>query len=410
MKNITAVLCCVLLFGFSRALQPRVGVVSGRLLETGCLMRWANAMKVPLMMSEPGGLNEDVLAAAEMLGKPEDSTDKEDKQDIRALVNFYVVAERDNAEGIRSINPSLLLDNGHILTKGRLYEGVMEELLKGDHSGTDIAIIERVDAFLSGFIASERKSRSKMKLNYVIAGASSNRLESAVNLLSETEQIDDDLIMFIDSLIRKKKEPKKAGMGGAMYDDEGLPNPYGTRPSMGNEEEEVGKEEENSKDDSDGDLIGLGEGNDAVAVLQMVRKRLMAEIRTANKPELRLLSMLLTEEEPDTHAEMMRKSFQKVEDMERFETFLINGIEHLSIDDAEVVGQVQVEQEMESSGGNTSGPFQSADACGNADKTKLPADTAARMKDVLLTLQNMMDGTSKNREVFEVKKNEKPLE
>ena len=358
----------------------------------------------PLMMSEPSGLNEDVLAAVDMLGKdPKDPTE-EMKRDIRALVDFFVVAERDNAQGFRSINPSLLLDNSHILTTGRLYEGVMEELLRGDHSSTDIAVIERVDAFLSGFITSERKSRSKMKLNYIIAGASSDRLESAVSLLSDTDQIDDDLIMFIDSLIRKKRQvsPGKTNMAEATYDEEGLPNPRGTRPNMPSEVP-VRETVDSSGQDSDDDLIGLGEGNDAIAVLQMVRKRLMAEIRTAEKAELRLLSLLLQEDTPDQHAEVIRASLPKVEDKERFETFLMNGIQYLSINDAEVVSAEEGNAEVPSDG--ASGPFQAANGLGSK-KAHLPADTVARMKDILLTLQSIMEGASKNREVFEVKKDE----
>ena len=161
-----------------------------------------------------------------------------------------------------------------------------------------------------------------MKLNYIIAGASSNRLESAVNLLSETDQIDDDLILFIDSLIRKKNQsPKNNHMAGTNYDDEGLPNPYGTRPRMLTEEGDLTQE-------SDDDPIGLAEGKDATAVLQMVRKRLMAEIRTIDKPEVRLLSTLLMEDFTDKYSELMRASLKKVEEMERFETFLVNGIQH----------------------------------------------------------------------------------
>ena len=56
--------------------------------------------------------------------------DAEIKGDIKMLVNIYIDAEKSNAEGFRSINPSLLLDNSHILTKGRLYENVIEELLQ----------------------------------------------------------------------------------------------------------------------------------------------------------------------------------------------------------------------------------------------------------------------------------------
>ena len=117
---------------------------------------------------------------------------------------------------------------------------MIEELLQEEGEGrVDIAIIERVDAFLTGFISSERKARSKLKLNYIIAGASSNRMESAIGMLSETDQIDDDLLMFIDALIRKKKvssgKMEASFPGYDSLEDSGPHNQGGTlppRPSM----------------------------------------------------------------------------------------------------------------------------------------------------------------------------------
>lgn len=338
-----------------------------------------------IMNSDGGGENEEEMYDIEM------------KRDIKMLVNIFIDAEKSNPEGFRSVNPSLLLDNSHILTKGRLYEGVMEELLQTQGEGrAETAVIERVDAFLTGFINSERKARSKLKLNYIISGASSNRLESAVGMLSETDQIDDDLLMFIDALIRKKKMTTSGkAQSGSMssydaLDDEGLPNPGGgARPSM------TGGEEENSASDvsgdEDDDVVGLGEGNDAIAVLQMVRRRLVAEIRTGDKPELRLLAALLAEPDVSQHEKMIRTQLVKVEQMERFETFLENGVNHLSAEDA-------VTEEGE---GESPKPFAlDVDAKGGKDKSVAP-DTVEKMKDVLVTLRGAMKMFG-NKDIFEV--------
>ena len=51
-------------------------------------------------------------------------------------------------------------------------------------------------------------------------------------------------------------------------------------------------------DDDDSGLVGLGEGNDAIAVLQMVRRRLVAEIRTADKPEVHITRIPSCRTEP----------------------------------------------------------------------------------------------------------------
>ena len=343
----------------------------------------------PITMNEVGENGEDIY-------------DAEIRRDIKMLVNIFIDAEKSSADGFRSVNPSLLLDNSHVLTKGRIYEGVMEELLQADGDGrADTAIIERVDAFLTGFIHSERKSRSKLKLNYIIAGASSNRLESAIGMLSETDQIDDDLLMFIDALIRKKKMLTTGKALGSMsgydaLDDEGLPNPGGgERPSMTGEEKD---EDSRVHGDDDDDVVGLGEGNDAVAVLQMVRRRLVAEVRTGDKPELRLLAALLAEPDISQHEKMIKAQLVKVEQMERFETFLENGINHLSAEDAQTTGDDEGESARQ--------PFaldvESHNGAKDGTDREVAPDTVEKMKDVLVTLRGVMKMFG-DRDIFEVK-------
>ena len=77
------------------------------------------------------------------------------------------------------------MDNAHILTKGKLYEYVIDKTIQECDNNRDIAKIEQVDAFMRGFVVSERKQRSRLKINYVMSGASSNRLDEAISLLSE---------------------------------------------------------------------------------------------------------------------------------------------------------------------------------------------------------------------------------
>ena len=81
-----AAVLCLLLLRFSWGLQPHITVAPGRV----ALIRQSLMMSKP----RPNGLNEDVSAAVEMLASnPKDSTE-EIKQDIRDLVNLFVVAER----------------------------------------------------------------------------------------------------------------------------------------------------------------------------------------------------------------------------------------------------------------------------------------------------------------------------
>ena len=103
------------------------------------------------------------------------------QDEIREIIQIFVTAEG----GVNSISPSILLENAHILSKGKLYEYAIEKTIEECANVRDIAKIEAVDAFMKGFIISERKQRSRLKMNYMMSGASSNRLDQAIALLSE---------------------------------------------------------------------------------------------------------------------------------------------------------------------------------------------------------------------------------
>lgn len=108
-------------------------------------------------------------------------TEKSIQDEIREIIQIFVQAD----EGISSISPAVLIENAHILTKGKLYEYVIEKTIEECDNVREIAKIEAVDAFMKGFIVSERKQRSRLKMNYMMSGASSNRLEEAISLLSD---------------------------------------------------------------------------------------------------------------------------------------------------------------------------------------------------------------------------------
>jgi len=61
----------------------------------------------------------------------------------------------------------------------------MDDLLQSSASMDDTRKIEQVDVIIRGFVLSERKVRSRQKMNYILAGASTNRLDSAIRTLSE---------------------------------------------------------------------------------------------------------------------------------------------------------------------------------------------------------------------------------
>ena len=106
------------------------------------------------------------------------------RDEISAVIDQMLVVRR-SSDGFRSLSPRVLMDNSHILTKGRLYEEAITHRLTHAVNSSQIRDLESVDAFLKGFITSERKARARLKLNYVLAGASSQRLDESIQLLSD---------------------------------------------------------------------------------------------------------------------------------------------------------------------------------------------------------------------------------
>ena len=103
------------------------------------------------------------------------------QDEIKGIIQTLVQSEG----GVDSISLSILMENAHILTKGKLYESAIEKIIDECDNSRDITKIEAVDAVMKGFIVSERKQRSRLKMNYMMSGASSNRLDEAITMLSE---------------------------------------------------------------------------------------------------------------------------------------------------------------------------------------------------------------------------------
>ena len=85
----------------------------------------------------------------------------------------------------KNIDPKMLIENAHVLSKGHMYEEVIKSKLEKAQNADDTLALKRVDALLKGFLSSERKQRSRLKINYILAGANTHRLDEAIQLLSE---------------------------------------------------------------------------------------------------------------------------------------------------------------------------------------------------------------------------------
>ena len=126
------------------------------------------------------------------------------KEDIFKIINLLLEAqleagcEPDKDSSVEATYTKILIDNAHILVQGCIYEDAMEELLNSCKGKEAVSALERLDGFMSSFIQNERKSRCRLKVNYLMNGATSNRLEEAVSMLSNTGEVDENLLRFID--------------------------------------------------------------------------------------------------------------------------------------------------------------------------------------------------------------------
>lgn len=112
--------------------------------------------------------------------------------------------------GLQSINPQILLDKSEYLCKEGVYDAIMsyrfsecqkqipsDDVSAGSNDSNDTSTIrtiarqellslKRVNSFLQGFIFSEKKSRARLKINYLLAGAEIGQVDTAVNRLAAT--------------------------------------------------------------------------------------------------------------------------------------------------------------------------------------------------------------------------------
>eukprot|EP01036_Dinobryon_divergens_P024805 gene24805-33285_t len=183
-------------------------------------------------------------------------------------------------------------------------------------------------------------------MNYILAGASTNRLDSAIRTLAESDELDEDLIIYLESLIRKEMTRSLGSMGKSL-----------NIAALSDNEAEFDREQEKL-------LQGIGQKT--VEVLKMILRRLKAQIATAGRDELQLLADLLQEDNPETRMLMLRKELKRVEAIESFCSFLQDGVEHIR-----------------QKGGSARDP--------NDAKTtvELSANTISKMEDILYDVTSM---------------------
>jgi hypothetical protein len=188
-------------------------------------------------------------------------------EEISDIVDFYI--EKSRISSLSTINPTILSENAHLLTQSRYYEDVMQRKLAICTDPDEVRSLEALNAFLLGFINSERRNRSRLKVSYILSAIMTQppRIDEAMDLLSESGEIDSHLLTYLDSLVEKQMK-KSLGMVIAS-------------------EEDVSEEE----------LSGIGKVT--VKTLRTIQKRLRVEYETKGKPEVKVLAKLLAEGDPE---------------------------------------------------------------------------------------------------------------
>jgi len=243
---------------------------------------------------------------------------------------------------INALDPRILTENAHVITKGRLYEEVMSSRVEAAADRQEVQELERADAFLKGFITSERKSRARMKVNYILAGAGSQRLEESILMLSESDEIDEELLFYLDSLV--KKEVLRAAGPSSLLEEEG---------------------QSLAESFTDVERSFMAANKDTLNILRMIQRRLKAELRMKGRAEVQLLARLMAEADPKERYSVMKNALDRVEALEDFASFLQNGIDHLN------------------QAGFVAKPSQ------NEGSVELPVSTVERMRDILYDVQQL---------------------
>lgn len=230
----------------------------------------------------------------------------EDSECIRTIIEG--LRDHLKAEGdLSTINFNLFMNNTHILCKQRLYEKVMNGFLLECRNENQLSTLHTVEMFLSSFITTERRNRARMKFEYIIAGAVTKRLDEAISLLSNADEIDDDLIAYIDYLSTKSSpiEDLKASV-------------------LENDQHHHQQQQR---------FVETDESHKA-EVLSLIRKRLEVELKLENNLNggsyVRMLHELINEDNEEDQSQILKKYLKTLEDVEKFNQFLDEGIAYFS--------------------------------------------------------------------------------
>lgn len=194
---------------------------------------------------------------------------------------------------IGSLPPRLWLDNVDALLNEPVYKNVMYQRLEACSSEQELVLLEVVDEKLLQFKKEQRDNRNKAKLEYVIGAAleGPQALDEVLLDLCETRGLDDGLVDYLDEIVEKARSAETQKPGEK-------------------------KNEENKE-------------SMLVKMLTVIKDRVVAEIRTRDKPHVRMLAALLRMDDPPEREAFLGGAVQNPESAARFEEFVLDGIQYM---------------------------------------------------------------------------------
>jgi len=190
--------------------------------------------------------------------------------------------------------PTLFTDHQSALLNEPVYKSVMYRRLEACKSEEELQQLEAVDEILLTWKKEQRDSVNKEKLEIIIgcALAGPEMLDDVLNQMRDTRGLDDGMIDYIDDVIAQAKEKEPL-------------NPQG-----------VGSK---------------GQGGEPLLVrmLTVMKDRLVAEIRTRDKPYVRLLAALLRMPHRDEREEFLAGTVRAKEEAMEFAAFILDGIQYM---------------------------------------------------------------------------------
>lgn len=229
---------------------------------------------------------------------------------------------------------SALVENAPELTKNELYEMIMSNRMS-QANATEHGLLQQVDAFMQGFVITERTKRLDMKIEMLIMFGLSGTLEPAMEQMREMHELDRPLLVRVRQKISELEQIKKnQQLNETMLQSSAFFANISTsasgRVGMDLIAEELNRAITAQKDDtassssSDSPTSLVDEvlrKRDVMSLLQTLEHRIEMEIRLLDRWDVHLLGSLLK----STHEEMVvtfTMRLRRIEQVEVFERFL----------------------------------------------------------------------------------------